>query len=213
MATRLKLYNGALRILGERKLASLTENREPRRVLDDMWDDDFTNTCLEQGMWNFATRSIELTYSPSVTPSFGYIRAFDKPSDWVRTTIISIDEYFSAPMLQYVDEAGYWRCEYDTIYVKYVSNDSSYGNDLSLWPSSFVRYFEAALAFEACDRITKSDSKRDEIRADVRRLLADARSKDAMNQPIVFPPAGSWATSRRVAATQRERGKRGQLIG
>ena len=31
---RLDVYNGALRRLGSRRLASLTENREPRRVLD-----------------------------------------------------------------------------------------------------------------------------------------------------------------------------------
>jgi hypothetical protein len=37
-ASKLKLYNDALGILGERRLASLTENREPRRVLDEVWD-------------------------------------------------------------------------------------------------------------------------------------------------------------------------------
>ena len=35
---RLDVYNGALRRLGSRRLASLTENREPRRVLDDIWN-------------------------------------------------------------------------------------------------------------------------------------------------------------------------------
>ena len=33
---QLSLYNNALTVLGERKIASLTENREPRRVLDDV---------------------------------------------------------------------------------------------------------------------------------------------------------------------------------
>ena len=39
MATRLQLYNRALRIIQERKLSSLTEKREPRFLLDDVWEE------------------------------------------------------------------------------------------------------------------------------------------------------------------------------
>jgi len=45
--SRLKLYNDALTACGESHLASLTEDREPRRLLDHVWDeniDPFTNT-------------------------------------------------------------------------------------------------------------------------------------------------------------------------
>ena len=39
MTTQLFIYNEALGHLGERVLASLTEGREPRRVLDSYWSD------------------------------------------------------------------------------------------------------------------------------------------------------------------------------
>ena len=38
MTDKLTVYNETLGLLGERKLASLTEQREPRRVLDGFWD-------------------------------------------------------------------------------------------------------------------------------------------------------------------------------
>jgi hypothetical protein len=58
--TKLSLYNGALRELGSRKLSSLSENRESRRVLDDIWDGGFRDEILESGLWTFAVRSIEI---------------------------------------------------------------------------------------------------------------------------------------------------------
>ena len=44
MITRLQLYNSALLLLGERNLASLSENREPRRLLDHVWDTGASQT-------------------------------------------------------------------------------------------------------------------------------------------------------------------------
>src|SRR3546814_15520749 len=91
-ATQLSLYNGALRLCGEAKLANLTEDREPRYVLDDVWDDGALRHCLQQGLWNFAMRTVEAEYSPSVEPSFGFRRAFDKPIDWVRPAAMARSE-------------------------------------------------------------------------------------------------------------------------
>ena len=46
MATdRLKLYNGALTIIGERSIASLTTNEESRRLLDNQWNDGAVRYC------------------------------------------------------------------------------------------------------------------------------------------------------------------------
>lgn len=47
MASKLTVYNGALLVLGERKLASLSESTPSRRKLDTVWDDDGVKHCLE----------------------------------------------------------------------------------------------------------------------------------------------------------------------
>lgn len=210
---RLKLYNDALGILGERKLASLTENREPRRVLDDVWDFGAVDYCLERGQWNFAVRSMKYAYSPSVEPDWGYRRSFNKPDDYIRTTAICSDEYFKEPLLRYKDEANTWFADLDEIYVSYVSNDVSYGNDMGKWPDTFSQLVSAFLAYKAAWRITQSGTKRAEAKAFLKQCLKDAKSNDAMNEPTTFLPNGTWTRSRFGYGGRRDGGNRGTLIG
>lgn len=213
MITRLQLYNSALLLLGERNLASLSENREPRRLLDHVWDTGAVDFCLEQGQWKFATRTVQLYSDPSIAPDFGYQFGYAKPDDFIRTMAFCSDEYFSFPLEDYSDDAGYWFFEIEPVYVKYVSNDSQYGGDLSLWPQSFVKYVSAYLATEICEQLTQSATKKAALEKLAGELLLKAASKDAMAGPTGRLPSGSWTNARRGGNTRRERGNRGSLIG
>ena len=201
-ATKLSLYNGALRLCNERKLASLSENREPRRLLDDVWGDGGATDgsirhCLQLGQWTFATRTALVDYSPSVEPSFGYRYAYDQPTDMVRLIGLCQDEFFKMPLLDYVDERGYWYAPLQTIYVRYTSNDEGYGLDYSLWPESFVKLVEAHLASEIIGNLTQSSSGLiDKVEKLFQRALSSAKSLDAMNTPTRFFPPGGWSRSR-----------------
>lgn len=195
--TQLKLYNRALTIIGERELASLSENREPRRALDLIWDGGaFITACLQQGFWTFATRTIQISYDPSISPDFGYQYAFPKPDDYVRTAGVATDEFFTNPLSQYSDEGGFWFSNNQTLYIKYISNDPAFGNDLSLWPEAFTRYAESSLALQISTRIVQDNAQLDRITKSTMRLLTDARSKDAMNEGAKFPPRGMWLRAR-----------------
>jgi len=212
VTTQLSLYNGALLELGERRIATLADETESRRALDDAWESGAVKDyLLSQGFWNFAMRSVELTYDPSVTPSFGYEYGFSKPADWIRTAALSLDESFAAPLNEYSDEQGYWFCDHDTIYVRYVSNDTDYGYDMSLWSPNFVRWVHAYLAYRIALRVTGSRDIRNEMFKMQDRLLVEARSRDAMNEAAGKIPTGSWVRAR--WGDGAERGKRGQLIG
>lgn len=211
-ATQLGLYNEALRLIGERRLASLSENREPRRVLDDIWNDGAVNYCLEQGQWNFAMRAVEIDASTTITPTFGYQYAFDKPNDHIRTTGVCEDEYLAVPLTRMLEEVGFWLADIDPIFVRYVSNSDSYGNDLTRWPGTFSKYVAAFLASEAVFTLTQSAEKQNFILQLMQRRLIDARSKDAMADPTAFAPQGTWSNSRRGGAS-RDRGNRNNLIG
>ncbi len=187
--TRLQLYNGALRELGETRLASLTENREPRRALDDFYD-QAVNYCLEAGQWNFALRSVEFTANEDIEAEFGYTYTFDKPSDWIRTAALTSDEHGRLTLLQYQDESQYWFADINPIYVRYVSNDESFGLDLGAWPSRFTRFVELYLAYLACERLTQNATKRRELAADLKAAKKEALNSDAMNDagPRFSPP-------------------------
>ena len=217
-ATRLGLYNAALALLKERELSALTDSVETRRVLDNVWNRGrgIVHACLEQGLWNFATRTSSFDTSASITVSFGFPYGFEQPSDFVRLVGIASDEFFTHPLsdAEFTDEAGNWYANSTPIYVRYVSNGTSYGNNLSLWPESFTRYVECYLAVEAAPRLTKSKELTDDLYKLIKNRLLDAKSKDAMNEGTGILPEGSWNRARRGGRSSwRDRGYRHTLIG
>lgn len=196
MPSRLSIYNGALRACGERGLANLTENREPRRLLDAVWVDGGIRACLEMGYWNFATRTRQMEYDPNITPGFGYQHAFQKPDDWVKTVSICCDEFFNSPITRYSDEAGYWFTGQQTIYVQYVSDDVLYGSNLAAFPKSFTSFVEYYFASQIIASLTHSDATEQKIMAGLMQSKRVAQGTDAMNQPTKHLPPGGWVSAR-----------------
>lgn len=214
MSTKLTLYNGALLLAGERFLASLTENNEPRRLLDQVWSSGGLRYCLEQGQWHFAMRTIQIDYDSSVEPDYGYHRAFQKPDDWVNTAGLCSDEFFRTPLTRYIDEAGYWYSDLDTLYVRYVSDDVAYGMDMNKWPETFREYVEAYFAARILLKLSDSEDKTERALKLADRRMRLAKSKAAMTEPTSFPAQGSWSGSRNRYPNRRDGGgTSGNLIG
>lgn len=212
MTTKIKIYNEALLICGERSLSSVTEAREPRYLLDTVWDNGGVDSCLASGQWKFAMRTIMLDYESGISPTFGYQRAFTKPSDWVATSAIANDEFFNSPLLEYVDETGYWYADLDVLYIRYVSNDTNYGTDYASWPAKFAEFVSAHFAYKISLKLTADKEKREQIAKYRNKALLEAKNHDAMSDPTKFPPSGSWVSARRGGST-RNRGNRHRLIG
>ncbi len=212
MPSQLTLYNGALEILGERTLASLTENREPRHKLDDIWSRDAVDRCLQQGQWNFAIRSAQPAVSTSITPTFGYRNAFEKPDDYIRLAGMCEDEYFKFPMREYTDEASFWFADLDIIFVRYVSNDSQYGNDLGNWPPNFSEFVEHWLAYKVAPRLAGLDFDDAQLGKRLKAARAAAKNTDAMEQPAKQQPPNLWVRAR-WGHSGGDRGNRSSLIG
>ncbi len=194
---RLALYNKALRMCGERKLSSLTENVKSRHLLDDVWAEDGVKHALEHGQWKHAIRAMKLQYDPDFTAEFGYKYRFIKPDDFVRTAAVCSDEFFTAPLLDVEDEAGYWFCDLQELYVKIVSNDEDYGGDMSLWPTNFTSFVAAFFAQEIVWDLTGSEDKKKIVVSLVDHWLKKALATDAMAGATKFPPPGTWNLSRR----------------
>lgn len=209
--TRLQIYQDALLLCGERFLASLTENNEARRLLDNVWNSQGVQYCLEQGQWQFAMRAIRLDYDPDIQTQWGYTYAFNKPTDWVLTSALCSDERFTMPLTRYRDEVDNWYADITPIYLQYVSNDADYGLNLGRWPSTFADYVSSYFAQQICTKLTRDKqvlrallgpqlNGKDGL---VDQNLLIARSRAAMTQGTRFPAAGSWVRSRRGLASGR----------
>ena len=199
MTDKLTVYNEALGHLDERALASLAENREPRRALDAFWT-GAVDFCLERKFWNFGYRTVEIDASSTLVPLFGFLYAFRIPNDWIRTRRFSAVPTLDPPLVQMAEETGYWYTNITPIYVQYNSNDPLYGMDLGAWPQSFADYVALHLAVKACKRVTGSTQilqgpdgllKREE------KAYKVANSICAMNEAIGFAPQPFWVRARR----------------
>lgn len=211
MATKQQIFTGALYELGDRKVLT-TESVEARRALDDVYDEVLAE-CLEAGSWNFAMETVQLAADTGVTPNFGYAEVFAKPTDWVKTIGISGDEYFAYPLLQYLDDSNYWSADITPIFVRYVSDDTGLGLDLTRWPTSFTRYVELELAVRVCMRLTNDKQLKEQLKMERDKARRRALNKDALDEPNPkFKPPGSWTQSRQ-SVTRGDRGSRSNLTG
>lgn len=183
-------------MVGERKLSSITEDRKPRHDLDGVWDEGATKACLEAADWAFATRTTLMEADDGIAPDFGFQYAFEKPTDWVRTCAVSLDEYLQEPLLDYRDEGGYWWADQEEIYVSYVSDDEDYGTNYSLWTPSFINYHQAYMAAKIHPSIANSTASLEKLEKDMEKYLSGAAGKNALTRPTRILPSGQWVNSR-----------------
>lgn len=196
MASRLEIYRGALRLLGDAHgLSSLTEDGPARLALDNAWQ-PAVDYMLAKGLWNFGIRSVELTEDEDVAPLFGYQYAFSKPSDWVRTVSISDDPTFREGYEDYEDETDYWYADPSPLYVRYVSSDEDYGWNIAKWRQPFAKALESYLAYECGLPISSGHGNRNDMFTLFGKLLKEAKILDAVDERVRMKPEGRLVKSR-----------------
>jgi hypothetical protein len=198
MATKLGLYKAACVLLKQTPITTLTDDFFPRYRLDDCYS-DVVLWCLSEGAWNFGTRTMAIDASVDLASQFGFTSVFAKPDDWVRTTAIASVDTMWPPLGpgQFADETTNWHADCNPLYVSFVSSDTAYGLDLSLWLPTFTRAVEYELAFRIAPVVAGiSEAEFDALDKRRQRAMKDARSKDALNQASQRPPPGRLLQSR-----------------
>ena len=95
-----------------------------------------------------------------------------------------------------------------------MSNHGDYGNNFSLWPESFKRYVEAWFGTSIVWKITQNKTSEEKAIEKMKKLLTEAKSQDAFNDPTKFKPPGSFRMARNGGYGRRhDGGYRGRLIG
>ena len=167
-----------------------------RRLIDEAYEPAI-DYLLEQGLWNFGSRTVAIEAETDVEPAFGYSYTFEKPDDYVRIIRISDNGTMWPTLDLYEEEGNYWHANVDPLYLQYVSSGASYGRNTSLWPASFKKALEAYLALEVAPHAPRMSGRAIEYLQDhYRRCLRDARGKDAINQSNERPPPGRLVTAR-----------------
>ena len=201
MATRLGISKGVAGILKE-SAVGITVSDDTRLMNEiNEYYDSVIEFVLESGFWNFATRTVAIDADTDEEPEFGYTFAIPKPDDYAgRIVDISGDQYFACPLQDYQEEGGldgFIFCNFDPLYLRYISNGNEYGLNLADWPWSFTRAVEYELAFRIAPHLTSmGEQAMDQLEKRKQKALRDAKSKDAVNQGAKWPPAGRLTRSR-----------------
>lgn len=211
-ATTLSLYNGALRLLGQRLLANFDDDVVLSRVADPTGEPPSqqsrgrpaTLPSLQVGREMSLRRLLDEAYdgavgycleqaqwtfaaratsvSTTATPGFGYARRGTKPSDLVRLIAMSASSSYYPPLESYAEDGALWYTAESTLYLTYVSNDASYGLNTALWPETFAKLVETQLALEIVPSLAPTPDLLKYLDDVYEATLQEARAKDAINR-------------------------------
>lgn len=194
--TKLSLFNRALRHLRVVRLANLNENVKSRNELDAVYDDTL-QACLEMAGWKFAIRTSLLTPDSDIEPNFGLSYVYAVPDDFAgRWVAICVDDMFRVEDPTFREENGVLYSNQSQLYVKYVSNGTSYGLDLGKYPENYAELVGITLAERACLPITKDDKLLTKVQSDGVRILLKAKTFDAIKDGQRQTPPGRIVTAR-----------------
>lgn len=181
---KLGLYNDACRIAGAERLASLTEAREARYKLDEIFDLGAIDYCLKIAMPAFARKTAELTNSgASTSPEFAATHTL--PSDFLThlprqdgLPSLYSDATLDTPVGRMLRDGDVLYSDHATVYLRYVFSNDTY----STWEPEFVRLFTAYLGMELAERIAphRYTSAKEKFDA----LAEEARSLAGLQEPL-----------------------------
>lgn len=189
MASKVEMSNRALQLLGAKRIASLTEDSRNARACSAAFE-PVKLAELRKHPWSCATKRAQL--AAGTAPAFGKTNSFPFPSDCLR--ILPPD-----PDLNYNDLD--WQVEGRNI----LTNDSAPLNlryiynvtDPNEMDALLRESISAKLAYELCEEITQSNSKKAEAKAAYDDAIAEAKKANAFERISQKPPEDDWITSRR----------------
>lgn len=199
MASDTQIANRALSKLGEERILGLNDATKGARELNSMYT-MVRDAELRRYRWKFAIRRVSL---PALVdaPEFGFAYQYPVPSDFLG--LVQVNEFY---LRSGTKDKGPWSLEQSTdgtqrviltdINAPLVIRYQARIENPALFDPLFVEMFACKLAFEACEAITQSSTKKDAISKEYDFALKEAVRCDAVEGPPDELPWGSWLDSR-----------------
>lgn len=199
MANNVDIANSALTKLGETRIMSLTENAKGAREINAV----FTlrrDKLLRAFNWNFALTRTSLS-ALADEPDWGYTLQYQLPADCLR--VVQVNDVWVIPGLSDFmggpDDEPFkiegrriltnYAAPLKVRYLKRVTNPAEFD-------ACFVEVFAYDLAYETCEAITQSSTKKESLREGKRMEILEAIRANAIELPPSQVPDDSWIASR-----------------
>lgn len=198
MASQTEIVNRALTKLGAARVTNINDGAKSARAMSAIYD-TVRKAELRKHNWSFA---LTRTALPALAdaPAWGYAKQFQLPTDFLRMTQVN-DVFLVPAMAEYVtgDNSAY-AIEGQMILtdfgaplkIRYVRDIT----DPGLFDALFVEVFAAKLAYEACEEITNSNTKKQVMDDDYRECVRIAARTNAIERPPQGIPDDSWMIGR-----------------
>jgi hypothetical protein len=203
MASQTSICNRALTKLGATRILSITDNVKAARELNSMWD-SLRDAELRRNLWNFAITRDSLAALVDA-PAWGFAYQYQLPTGCLRLVQVgehyyvhNLSDYRTMPEAPFQVERGSTGTSVimtdfsAPLKIRYVQRVE----DTAQWDALFVEAFASRLAYEACEAITQSSTKKGEVWEDYKQALREAKLVDAIENPPEALPDDSWLLSR-----------------
>lgn len=189
MASEVEIFNRALQMLGAARVNSPTEKTRNAKACSAAYP-IVRNALLREYRWTFAIKRASLP-ALATAPVHGRNFAYQLPSDFLR--LLPPDDE-STPGIDDRNIEGQTivtdsDAPLDIIYLELVTETSRYN-------ASFVKALAADLAFEICQDITNSGTRKESIREDRKEAIREARRTGAIERRPQTPRTDSWIRAR-----------------
>ena len=185
MASEIAIVNSALSKLGADPIVSLEENSRVARLCKAALP--MRKKALLRGHpWNFAIARQILARLTS-TPEFEYAYQYQLPQNCSR--VIYVGTYQDQ---EWTREGNLILTNADTCEIKFIRNDIEMG----MVDDCFAEVLALDLAHNICYAITQSKTLKEELRDELKRVIAESRSFDGQEGSVKAPIASDWLNSR-----------------
>lgn len=190
--TEVNIMNRALTKLGERTIASRTENNERARVMNTIYE-PVRDDLLRENPWNFAIVEDTLAADPVAPISTRFTARFAYPADMLY--MISTENRSPYRLIgNFIHSSAD-----NSLIIRYIARIT----DASQFDTGFTEALALKLAHEAAPRLSENTSQQDLLFRDYNLALIKAKKFDGQEDDPRVQPEGSWVAARRSTTVSR----------
>lgn len=193
MATQVEIYNLALTRLGHDRLISPSDAVEAAYVLESIWPMT-RDSVLASYPWRFAIKRTSLAALATAPVGTEWTLQYTLPDECLRIVQVGEAWSFYEPDLEIFNVEGgkILTNESAPLFIRYVQRVTNTG----LYPAQFARVVAMQLAMDACEKITNSSAKLQQIEQAYGMAVLQAKRQNAIERPPQRLVDSDWIAAR-----------------
>lgn len=189
MASEVGIVNVALRMLGAKRIAALTDDNENAKRANDVYE-PLRDYLMRAHVWNFGVKRRKLGQLSSA-PTYEFDYAYQLPSDWLRTVEVH-DNSAGTHQAIYRIEGTSVLSDAPDIWMMYVWRVT----DPNQMTADFRQALSCLIARDIAVAVTNSRTMREDMEREYKSAFRRARSADSIEDFPASFPEGSWSMAR-----------------